>query len=89
MRNRPPARGRPSLFRKEIGTSTKKYTLKLYSPLTGDFYKNDVDEYGWNNGVTDYPTLFSGVDMAYYEESIQKAVEAARQQRWRELNALL
>ena len=33
-----------------------------------------MDEYGWNNGVTDYPTLFSGVDMAYYEESIQKAV---------------
>lgn len=36
---------------------------------------NDVDEYGWNNGTTDYPTLFSGVDMAYYEESIRKAVE--------------
>ena len=34
-----------------------------------------MDEYGWNNGVTDYPTLFSGVDMAYYEESIQKAVK--------------
>ena len=49
--------------------------LKLYSPLTGDFYQNDVDEYGWNNGVADYPTLFSGVDMAYYEESIQKAVK--------------
>lgn len=49
--------------------------LKLYSPLTGDFYKNDVDEYGWNNGVADYPTLFSGVDMAYYEGSIQEAVE--------------
>lgn len=49
--------------------------LKLYSPLTGDFYKNDVDEYGWNNGVADYPTLFSGVDMAYYEESIREAVE--------------
>ena len=53
----------------------QEITLKLYSPLTGDFYKNDVDEYGWNNGVTDYPTLFSGVDMAYYEESIQKAVK--------------
>ena len=25
--------------------------------------------------MTDYPTLFSGVDMAYYEESIQKAVK--------------
>ncbi len=34
-----------------------------------------MDEYGWNNGVADYPTLFSGVDMAYYEESIQKAVK--------------
>ncbi len=53
----------------------KEITLKLYSPLTGDFYKNDVDEYGWSNGVADYPTLFSGVDMAYYEDSIQKAVE--------------
>ena len=53
----------------------QEITLKLYSPLTGDFYKNDVDEYGWNNGVADYPTLFSGVDMAYYEESIQKAVK--------------
>ena len=28
--------------------------LKLYSPLTGDFYKNDVDEYGWNNGCLLY-----------------------------------
>ena len=25
--------------------------------------------------MTDYPTLFSGVDIAYYEESIQEAVE--------------
>ena len=41
----------------------QEITLKLYSPLTGDFYKNDVDEYGWNNGVADYPTLFSGIDM--------------------------
>lgn len=50
-------------------------TLKLYSPLTGDFYRNDVDEYGWNNGVADYPTLFSGVDMNYYADSIRSAVE--------------
>ena len=50
-------------------------TLKLYSPLTGDFYRNDADEYGWNNEVTDYPTLFSGVDMSYYEDSIREAVE--------------
>ena len=50
-------------------------TLKLYSPLTGDFYRNDADEYGWNNGVTDYPTLFSGADMSYYEDSIREAVE--------------
>ena len=53
----------------------QEITLKLYSPLTGDFYKNDVDEYGWNNGVADYPTLFSGIDMAYYVDSIQKAVK--------------
>ena len=33
-----------------------------------------MDEYGWNNGVADYPTLFSGVDMAYYEESIREAM---------------
>ena len=64
------------LFRREsCRIEENEITLKLYSPLTGDFYKNDVDEYGWNNGVTDYPTLFSGVDMAYYEESIQKAVK--------------
>ena len=29
-----------------------------------------MDEYGWNNGVADYPTLFSGIDMAYYVDSI-------------------
>ena len=34
-----------------------------------------MDEYGWNNGVADYPTLFSGIDMAYYVDSIQKAVK--------------
>lgn len=34
-----------------------------------------MDEYGWNDGVADYPTLFSGVDMAYYEGSIREAVE--------------
>ena len=49
--------------------------LKFYSPLTGDFYKNDVDEYGWNNGVADYPTLFSGVDMVYYEDRIRDAID--------------
>lgn len=40
--------------------------LKFYSPLTGDFYENDVDEFGWNNGTVDYPTLFTGSDMSYY-----------------------
>lgn len=39
--------------------------LKFYSPLTGDFYENDVDEFGWNNGTVDYPTLFTGSDMSY------------------------
>ena len=34
-----------------------------------------MDEYGWNNGVTDYSTLFSGTDMSYYEDSIRQAVE--------------
>ena len=34
-----------------------------------------MDEYGWNNGVADYPTLFSGIDMACYVDSIQKAVK--------------
>lgn len=43
--------------------------------MTGDFYENDVDEYGWNNGVADYPTLFTGGDMAYYEGSIQEAID--------------
>ena len=45
--------------------------LKFYSPLTGDFYENDVDEFGWNNGTVDYPTLFTGSDMSYYADSIQ------------------
>ena len=49
--------------------------LKFYSPLTGDFYENDVDEFGWNNGTVDYPTLFTGSDMSYYADSIQEAVE--------------
>ena len=34
-----------------------------------------MDEYGWDNGVADYPTLFSGVDMACYENNIQEAIE--------------
>lgn len=49
--------------------------LKFYSPLTGDFYENDVDEFGWNDGTVDYPTLFTGSDMSYYADSIQEAVE--------------
>ena len=49
--------------------------LKFYSPLTGDFYENDVDEFCWNNGTVDYPTLFTGSDMSYYADSIQEAVE--------------
>ena len=43
--------------------------------MTGDFYENDVDEYGWNNGIADYPTLFTGSDMVCYEDSIREAVE--------------
>ena len=75
-KNRSPVKVRLILFRREsCRIEENEITLKLYSPLTGDFYKNDVDEYGWNNGVADYPTLFSGVDMAYYEESIREAVE--------------
>lgn len=34
-----------------------------------------MDEYGWNNGVADYPTLFSGVDMVYYEDRIREAID--------------
>ena len=34
-----------------------------------------MDEYGWNNGVTDYPTLFSGVDMVCYENNVQEAID--------------
>ena len=34
-----------------------------------------MDEYGWNNGVADYPTLFSGVDMVYYEDRIRDAID--------------
>ncbi len=34
-----------------------------------------MDEYGWDNGVADYPTLFSGVDMVCYENNIQEAIE--------------
>ena len=43
--------------------------------MTGDFHKNEIDEYGWNNGISDYPTLFDGMDMACYEESIRPAIE--------------
>ena len=43
--------------------------------MTGDFHENEIDEYGWNNGVSDYPTLFDGTDMVCYEESIRPAVE--------------
>ena len=51
--------------------------LKFYSPLTGDFYENDVDEFGWNNGTVDYPTLFTGSDMSYYADSIRKPWNSA------------
>lgn len=43
--------------------------------MTGDFHENEIDEYGWNNGISDYPTLFDGTDMVCYEESIRSAVE--------------
>lgn len=43
--------------------------------MTGDFHENEIDEYGWNNGVSDYPTLFDDTDMVCYEESIRPAVE--------------
>ena len=43
--------------------------------MTGDFHENEIDEYGWNNGISDYPTLFDGTDMVCYEESIRPAVE--------------
>lgn len=63
----------------------KGLTMRLYSPLTGDFYRNDTEEYGWNGGVADYPVLFTGTDLLYYKESIQEAVEAHNQQDGRDL----
>ena len=68
----------------------QEITLKLSFPADrGIFTKNDVDEYGWNNGVADYPTLFSGVDMACLCGQYSESGKAAQQRRWRELNALL
>ena len=71
--------------RNDIIEETRNHAGAFF-PADWGFYKNDVNEYGWNNGVADYPTPFSGVDMACYVDSSQKAVKAA-QQRWRELNA--
>lgn len=62
-------------FSLKEGFTIGEITLKLYFLLTRYFYKNDVEEYGWNNGVADYPTRFSGVDMVYYEGSIREAVD--------------
>ena len=39
--------------------------------MTGDFHENEIDEYGWNNGVSDYPTLFDGTDIHVTEKPLQ------------------
>lgn len=70
-----PAKGSLFPLKGGFAIADKEITLKLYSPLTGDFHENEIDEYGWNNGVSDYPTLFDGTDMVCYEESIRPAVE--------------
>ena len=70
-----PAKGSLFPLKGGFAIADKEITLKLYSPLTGDFHENEIDEYGWNNGISDYPTLFDGTDMVCYEESIRPAVE--------------
>lgn len=44
-------------------------TIKLYSPLTGDFYENEIDGDGWINTAQE-PFLLSGADLAQYKDSI-------------------
>lgn len=44
-------------------------TIKLYSPLTGDFYENEIDGDGWIN-TAQKPFLLSGADLAQYKDSI-------------------
>ena len=44
-------------------------TIKLYSPLTGDFYENEIDGDGWVNTAQE-PFLLSGADLAQYKDSI-------------------
>ena len=51
-------------------------TLKLYSPLTGDFFPQEVyDDMDWLNRVG--PDEFSGFELTDYEESVQSAITAS------------
>ena len=51
-------------------------TLKLYSPLKGDFFPQEVyDDMDWLNRVG--PDEFSGFELADYEESVQSAITAS------------
>lgn len=53
----------------------KEITLKLYSLLIGDFYRNDIYGYAGPDSDSDASDLFMGADMARLEGSIRKAVE--------------
>lgn len=48
--------------------------MKLYSPLTGDFYEKEIDEDGWVN-TAEEPILFSGGDLAQYREDVEEVLK--------------
>ena len=51
----------------------QKITLKLYSPLKGDFFPQEVyNDIDWMERVG--PDEFSGLELADYEESVQSAI---------------
>ena len=50
-------------------------TIKIYSPLAGEFFEKEMDEDGWIN-TAEEPLPFSGGDLAQYREDIEEAVEA-------------
>lgn len=50
-------------------------TIKIYSPLAGEFFEKEMDADGWVN-TAEEPLPFAGSDLAQYREDIEEAVEA-------------
>ena len=48
--------------------------MKLYSPLTGDFYEKEIDGDGWVN-TAEEPIPFSGGDLAQYKDRIESTLD--------------